>query len=492
MSGQVIGKLSRRGWEVESQRRGAAFIVFSVLLILALALVGCETVASPTTTGATGVGPGTTAANDAAGPQLAINTPLGTNLRYGEVMSLDGLQIAVTVAPSEVGQYANGVPRLRSQVIIENRGSAPREIRWSDFWLLDAGNNRIGPYGVSRETLMAIDPGAQVIQQLDWQITRGREIVKVVYAPDGMMPEEVYSWGPEAITEGPGYPVLKTLPKFRAEDIDSIETRIQNSQGGAPSVQTLWAANNAANVQKIIDLYNQTTLVRSQGYPTYRTAVQVIFHFKDGSEFSIWIGSPGTDTCVIQDTRAGTGGNPPAATGSNPGLPQAYYAADSSSGGWRMNGGPKEISDVVDKISAWASANTVSGISVDLPGSMPSGWAIAKQGTHLGGTGGTDNPAMWVAAGTGARSAGYAVTFTDGQHQLELQLNYPGDLGEVAWNDSGVESRLGGTLKVAQTGDMVIVLIPTPDGLPLYVWGDPSLETEALDLAKEVIECAQL
>lgn len=314
---------------MESQRRGTAFILFGVLLILALALVGCETVASPTTTGATGVGPGTAAANNTAGPQVETgDTPPGTNLRYGEIMRLDGLEIAVTVAPSEVGQYANGVPRLRSQVIVENRGSEPREIRWSAFWLLDAGNNRIGPYGVSREALMAIDPGARVIQQLDWQITRGREIVKVVYAPDGMMPEEVYRWGPEAIAEGPGYPVLQTLPPLRAEDVQSIQVREDDPKGGEPSIETY--SPEAADLETFIQYYKQTTLVPSEGYPGYGLPIQVTFHLLGGSDFIIWIASPGGDRIIIEDTRGSAGSNPASAVGINPALVNAYHTGGTS------------------------------------------------------------------------------------------------------------------------------------------------------------------
>jgi hypothetical protein len=373
--------------------------------------------------------------------------------------------------------------------------------------MLDGDGDRIMPLDPDP---MEIEPGATVTRRLDWLVFGDSIIPEAVVYSQTAGGDEAAVWGPEAITEGPGFPVLRELPELRAEDVVSIDTTIRDAQGGATS--TLWAVNNEAGVEAVIDLYRQTTLVPSEGYPTHQTQVQVVLHMKDGNDFSIWLGSLPGDACIIQDTRAGGDGNPPAATGSNSALLRAFYLGESpetvttsgvaptlssvpggtSGAGWLMTGGPQEIGDLVDAISVWATANGVSGLPVYLPSAMPAGWAVARESSHLGGTGDTDNPAMWPAAGTGARSAGYGVTFTDGTRRLELQLNYPGDLGDVTWTDTGTQSLMGGTVKTYKTAGTVYVLIPTEDALPLYVWGDESLEAEAVSLAREVTQWAQL
>jgi hypothetical protein len=446
-------------------------------------------------------------------------------LRYGQIASIDGLEIAITVEPtpapfteadpseilSSLSSNTSG-KRLRSQFIVTNTGPDPLTFNTYDLGIpAKDGLGYYRPVGHNVD----VQPGATVAGRVDWYVGSDVSAESVAYAP-GDRASSTCAWGPDSITSGPGYPVLKVLPELRAEDVESEDVYFKDNQGNDSPKQTLTPANDLAGIQKLIQVYQKTTLVPSEGYPTYQMPVHIVLHLKDGTDFSLWIGT-GPDRCMIQDTRGITDGNPSAATGSNSALLSAFYLEGYGEGGATISppsdtatttmvapqktlaAGSKTISAVNEEIFSWAAALHVSGISVYLPSAMPSGWGIAEQGAHLNGTGGTDNPAMWKTAGggsqppvSGSRSAGYGLTFTNGKNELELQLNYPGDLGQVAWKDSGVKSTLGGTLKLARTGSMVIVLIPTPDDLPLYVWGDPSLETEALALAKEVTEWAKL
>lgn len=158
----------------------------------------------------------------------------------------------------------------------------------------------------------------------------------------------------------------------------------------------------------------------------------------------------------------------------------------------RIKASSKTIDDVVDEIAAWLNDRDIDGVSVFMPSPIPTGWAIAEDGAHRGGEGGTRNPYIWKSPDASGQGAGYALTFTDGTNRLDLHVDDTGEMSERDWVDSGIASAMGENLLVLSTEEMVVVAIPNDRGIPLYVVGDPDLQEQALALARSVSERARL
>ena len=271
-------------------------------------------------------------------------------LKYGEILRFGALEMAITVAPQSVPLVTPSEPdppvwagkRVRSQLIMTNRGYGTYNLIAADIQLVDAAGGRYFPVGTESRQAMVVGPGATVTMGLDWVLAADVAVANVIYAPT-FVPTggsgKPFRWGPEAITAGPGYPVLTSLPPLRAEDVESLEYEGWDEQGRPLPTQSVTAAENSAGIAALIELYGQTTLDPAEGYPNYTTPVHLTLHLKDGTDFSIWIQGPDSDVCIIQDTRSTTEGNPPAASGINPALVRAFYGLDGAYGeaGWTLN-----------------------------------------------------------------------------------------------------------------------------------------------------------
>jgi len=274
-------------------------------------------------------------------------------LSYGQTANIDGLDITVTIKPvpvpptesdpypiisfhAEPDAYAEPndwqpLSRLRSQYIITNTRSETQMVNLQRFVALSEDGNR---YNLMAQPLQ-IEPGKTLSGRLDFFVDQDVAANMVAYMTD-CATDDLAVWGPQAITEGPGYPVLASLPPLRTEDVESFDYEGWDEQGRPLPVQTVTAAENPAGVAALIEHYGQTKLDLAQGYPLHTTPVHLTLHLKDGTALSIWIGAPGTDVCIIQDTRAATEGNPPAAIGTNPALVRAFYGLEGahSETGW--------------------------------------------------------------------------------------------------------------------------------------------------------------
>lgn len=278
-------------------------------------------------------------------------------LRYGQMANIDGLDISVTIKPipvpsSESDPYPiisfHGEPhdwqplsRLRSQYIITNTGSKTQMVNLQRFVALGEDGNH---YDLMAQPLQ-IEPGQTLPGRLDFFFDPDVAANTVAYMTDDGT-DDLAVWGPEAITEGPGYPVLTSLPPLRAKDVESCDYEGWDEQG-RPLPVTVTAAENSAGVAVLIEYYGQTKLDLAQGYPLHTTPVHLTLHLKDDTQFSIWIGAPGTEVCIIQDTRAATEGNPPAAIGTNPALVRAFYGVDGArvETGWTIVNPPESGSE---------------------------------------------------------------------------------------------------------------------------------------------------
>jgi hypothetical protein len=260
-------------------------------------------------------------------------------MSYGQTANIDGLDITVTIRPTSV-PFTESDPhpirsfpterddwrlrsRLRSQYIITNTGSETQMVDLGRFLALGEDGNR---YSLMAQTL-ELEPGGTLWGQLDFYVDNGVAADTVAYTTN-YPTKDLAVWGPEAITEGPGYPVLQKLPPLQIEDVESIEVRKDDPTGGKPSVETY--APEAADLETFISYYEQTALVTSEGYPGYASPVQFIFHLVGGSDLTIGIGSPDEDQIVIEDTRGSTGSHPPSAVGTNSALVNAYYTGGES------------------------------------------------------------------------------------------------------------------------------------------------------------------
>lgn len=264
-------------------------------------------------------------------------------LSYGQTVNIDGLDITVTVMPTSA-RFTESDPqpilsfptgrddwrlhsRLRSQYILTNTGSEPQMVDLRRFLVLGDDGDRYSLMAQTHE----LEPGGTLSGPLDFYVEDGVAAHTVVYTSD-QMTEDLAVWGPAAITEGPGYPVLQNLPPLRAEEVESFEYQGWDEQGRPLPTQTVTAAENPAGIAALIELYGQTKLDVAAGYPVYTTPVHLTLHLRDGTDFSIWIGAPGSDICMIQDTRMRTEGNPPATTGINAALVRAFYGLDGAYG----------------------------------------------------------------------------------------------------------------------------------------------------------------
>ena len=271
-------------------------------------------------------------------------------LSYGQTANINGLDITVTIRPTSV-PFTESDPhpigsfpaepddrqlrsRLRSQYIITNTGSEAQMVDLRRFVALGEDGNR---YSLMAQPL-ELEPAETLSGRLDFYVDNSVAASTVAYTTD-YGADDLAVWGPEAISEGPGYPVLQKLPLLRAEEVESFEYEGWDEQGRPLPVQTVTAAENPAGVAALIGLYGQTKLDPAQGYPNYTTPVHLTLYLKDGTDFSIWIEAPDSDACIIQDTRATTDGNPPAATGTNPALVRAFYGLEGAYGGtgWKLN-----------------------------------------------------------------------------------------------------------------------------------------------------------
>lgn len=300
--------------------------------------------------------------NDAMSPAetgYSVSAAEGVyRLLYGQTANIDGLDITVTVRPTlvpftesdphPVGSLPTELDdwqlrsRLRSQYIITNTGSETQMVDLRRFVALGEDGNR---YSLMAQTL-ELEPGDTLSGRLDFYVDSDVSASAVAYTTDHLT-EDLAVWGPEAITEGPGYPVLQELPLLRAEEVESFEYEGWDEQGRPLPGQTITATENPAGIAALIELYGQTKLDPAQGYPNYTTPVHLTLHLKDGTDFSIWIEAPDSDLCIIQDTRATTDGNPPAATGTNPALVRAFYGLDGAygEGGWALNSSSTAVGD---------------------------------------------------------------------------------------------------------------------------------------------------
>jgi len=256
-------------------------------------------------------------------------------LNYGQTVNIDGLDITVTIRPTLVPLTESDPhpirsfpterddwrlrSRLRSQYIITNTGSEPQMVDLRRFLVLGEDGNR---YSLMAQTL-ELQPGGTLWGRLDFYVDNGVAANTVVYTTD-QITEDLAVWGPEAITEGPGYPVLQTLPTLRADDVESIEVQEEDPNGGQPSIET-YAPNAAADLETFISYYEQTTLLRSEGYPGYASPIQFTFHLKDGSDLIVGIGSEDEERIRITHASPSQMGNPPSAVGVNPALVDIHY-----------------------------------------------------------------------------------------------------------------------------------------------------------------------
>ena len=285
-------------------------------------------------------------------------------LSYGQTANIDGLDITVTIRPTSV-PFTESDPypigsfptepedwrlrsRLRSQYIITNTGSEPQMVDLRRFVALGEDGNR---YSLMAQAL-ELAPGGTLSGRLDFYVDNGVAANTVAYTTDHLT-ENLAVWGPEAITEGPGYPVLQELPPLQIEDVESIEVRKDDPTGGEPSVETY--APEAADLETFIDYYEQTTLVTSEGYPGYASPVQFIFHLVGGSDLTIGISSPDEEQIVIEDTRAITGSNPPSAVGTNSALVNAYYTGGDSE---TMTTTTSDVATPTDQSAATSTTST--------------------------------------------------------------------------------------------------------------------------------------
>jgi hypothetical protein len=173
--------------------------------------------------------------------------------------------------------------------------------------------------------VLELEPGGTLTGRLDFYLQQDVPAQAVVYTQDNGR-KDLAVWGPEAITVGPGYPVLQTLPELRAEDVRYVDVVTSDPNGGEPSTQSY--SPEAADLDAFIGYYEQTALVRSEGYPEYASPVQIIFHLMDGGVLTIGMGRPDDEQVVITDTRGSIGSNPPSAVGANRALVYAFLMGE--------------------------------------------------------------------------------------------------------------------------------------------------------------------
>ena len=173
-----------------------------------------------------------------------------------------------------------------------------------------------------------LEPGATSSGRLDFYADDGAAASIIAYTSDSGA-EDLAVWGPETTSEEPGYPVLKELPSLRVEDVQAIEVRINSPNGGEPLIEGY--VPEAADLQAFIDVYEQTTLVYSEGYPGSWGPDQIVLYLVGGGELAIGIGSPEEGHIALRDTRGGEGSHPPSAVGTNSQLMAAAIGMTSAS-----------------------------------------------------------------------------------------------------------------------------------------------------------------
>ncbi len=257
-------------------------------------------------------------------------------LNYGQTVNIDGLDITVTVMPTWA-PFTEADPnevlsfdgerndwRLRSQYVITNTTSETRTVELQRFLALAEDGHRYSLIAHGLE----LEPGAISSGRLDFYADDGAAAGTVAYTSDSGA-EDLAVWGPETISPELGYPVLKELPSLRVEDVLAVEVCINSPNGGEPLIQGY--VPEAADLQAFIDVYEQTTLVYSEGYPESWGPDQIVLLLVDGGELVIGIGSPDEGHIALKDTRDGEGGNPPSAVGTNSQLMAAAIAMTSAS-----------------------------------------------------------------------------------------------------------------------------------------------------------------
>ena len=257
-------------------------------------------------------------------------------LSYGQTVNVDGLDITVTVMPTWA-PFTEADPneilsfnserndwRLRSQYIITNTTSETRTVELQRFLALAEDGHRYSPYVHGLE----LEPGATSSGRLDFYADNGAAASTIAYTSDSGA-EDLAVWGPETISEEPGYPVFKELRSLRVEDVLAIEVCISSPNGGEPLSQGY--VPEAADLQAFIDVYEQTTLVYSEGYPGSWGPDQIVLLLVGGGELVIGIGSPDEGHVALKDTRGGEGSHPPSAVGTNSQLMAAAIEMTSAS-----------------------------------------------------------------------------------------------------------------------------------------------------------------
>jgi hypothetical protein len=257
-------------------------------------------------------------------------------LSYGQTVNIDGLDITVTVMPTrapftEVDPNkilsVNGERndwRLRSQYIVTNTTSETRTVELQRFLALAEDGHRYSAYVHGLE----LEPGATSSGRLDFYADIGVGASTIAYTSDSGA-EDLAVWEPETTSEEPGYPVLKELPSLRVEDVLAVEVCINSPNGGEPLIEGY--VPEAADLQAFINVYEQTTLVYSEGYPGSWGPDQIVLFLVGGGQLVIGIGSPEEGHIALRDTRGGEGSHPPSAVGTNSQLIAAAIAMTSAS-----------------------------------------------------------------------------------------------------------------------------------------------------------------
>ncbi len=147
---------------------------------------------------------------------------------------------------------------------------------------------------------------------------------------------------------------------------------------------------------------------------------------------------------------------------------------------------------VVDLTQAWLNQTKIDKLPVYLPLTMPAGWAIALKASH---DQGEENPAIWKTgrASSGARAAGYALSFTDGISRIQLVVNPKTDPDGLVWKSSATVSKATSKpVKVAQKGSTFCAFFTSPEKMSVYVWGDVSSKDQILEFAGSLSQRALL
>lgn len=335
----------------------------------------------------------------------AAAVPAEQRAKYGQILSFGNLELCVTVSPTAVpvteedapesGAKRWGSKHLRSQIIVQNVGDEAQLFTAADVVLESAGGTREVHASTDSEPV-PVEPGEMLVQRLDWIVVADAKIAAVVYAPEEAAAAALV-WGPGTLVEGKGYPVLQSLPTLRPEDVTSIEVSIDDPQGGPPSVEVHQAGEPGVDLERLRELYAQTTLVPTEGYPTFRLPVQVTLHLTDGSALAVGLSAAGGDECTIQYTRAGGLGTPPSAVGRNAALVYGFFAEGTGGAGITNASGltygsslwATRPEDEPDLIAAEATNGKAGYVyATDLEGPEPSSpaEALAQQAANMGKT----------------------------------------------------------------------------------------------------------